>query len=265
MIEYNCSQPIGIFDSGIGGLTVARALAELLPHENIIYFGDTAYLPYGNKSFDIINARALKIADFFLQKKCKLFIIACNSASAASFSLLHQKYAAAMHVMNVIDPVVDYIGRHYADQKLGLIGTSCTIDSEVYFKKINALDKNIVLKSLATPKLVPMIEDGSLDKKIITQYLSNDMLSKIDALILGCTHYPLIKTEIEDFYEGKVNVIDSPKIVAKYMQKFLQENNLLNLSSHKTPHFYASDLNDNFILCTKNFFSEDVCLSEKIL
>src|SRR6478752_249486 len=188
--------PIGIFDSGIGGLTVAHAITRILPNEQLIYFGDTAHLPYGDKSTAAIQAYSVKICDLLIRQRCKVILIACNSASAAAYELVREYVGSKAKVMNVIDPVVDYIKEHYNGKTIGLIGTKQTVLSNVYKKKVDALSKNIDLKSLATPLLAPMIEEGFFDnnisESIITSYLSDASLSGIEALILGCTHYPLI-------------------------------------------------------------------------
>ncbi|MGD9109131.1 MAG: glutamate racemase [Gammaproteobacteria bacterium] len=260
MNKNKISQPIGIFDSGMGGLTVAHAITKVLPSENIVYFGDTAYLPYGDKSADVICERALKIADFLAKKQCKLIIIACNSASAVAFDVLQTKYARDIPVINVIDPVVDHVANHCADKTAGLIGTHCTVNSNVYLKKLSKLNQSVQLKSLATPLLVPMIEQGKHDQTIITKYLTNNVLADIELLILGCTHYPLIKDVIENFYAGKVDVLDSPKIVAAAIKEYLVQNNLLNSLQVSNKHFYVSDLNESFASLAQQFFSTEIVL-----
>lgn len=259
------SQPIGIFDSGMGGLTVAHAITKVLPNENIVYFGDTAYLPYGDKTADVICERALKIADFLAQKQCKLIIIACNSASAVAFDVLQTKYADHLPIINVIDPVVDHIANHCTDKTTGLIGTHCTVNSNVYLKKLNKLNQSVQLKSLATPLLVPMIEQGKHDQTIITKYLTNNVLANIELLILGCTHYPLIKDTIENFYAGKVDVLDSPKIVAAAIKEYLVQNNLLNSLQVSNKHFYVSNLNSHFVSSAQQFFGAEIVLENCLI
>ena len=160
------SDPIGIFDSGIGGLTVAREVKTLLPNEQIIYFGDTAHLPYGDKSTAAIQAYSIKICDIFLQRKCKIILIACNSASAAATELVKEYVGKRAKVFNVIEPVVNYIRETYRNCSIGLIGTKQTVGSQVYEKKIQALENNLMLNSIATPLLVPMIEEGFLQGTI---------------------------------------------------------------------------------------------------
>ncbi len=258
------SNPIGIFDSGIGGLTVAHAVTTLLPNENIIYFGDTAHLPYGDKSSSAIQAYSIKICNVLLQQKCKVILIACNSASAAAYELVREYVGSKAKVMNVIDPVIDYLSITYAEKTIGLIGTKQTVNSNIYKKKVDNLAKEITLKSLATPLLAPMIEEGffnnTISESIIQEYLRNIVLDDIEALILGCTHYPLIKTQIEHYYQGKVNVLDTSEIVAKSVEKYLSENQNLNVMNAHIKHFYVSDYTKSFETSTKIFFGEQIHL-----
>lgn len=256
------SQPIGIFDSGIGGLTVAHAVAKTLPHENIIYFGDTAHLPYGDKSSTAIQAYAVKICNMLLQQSCKLILIACHSASAAAFDLVKEYVGSQAKVMNVIDPVIDHIREHYPEKKIGLIGTRQTILSNVYKKKIDNLNLNIQLHSVATPLLAPMIEEGfarsDIISSVIADYLKNPELSSIDALLLGCTHYPLIKTQIAHHYGHRVRLIDSAEITAHALKGLLAHHQLLRHSAVADRKFYISDYTDAFVNTAKIFFPESI-------
>src|SRR5690554_6133599 len=226
VMTKKASSPIGIFDSGIGGLTVAKAVKNLLPNEQIIYFGDTAHLPYGDKSTASIQAYSIKIADVLLRSECKLILIACNSASAAAYELVSAYVASKASVFNVIDPVVDYLRENHRDKKVGLIGTKQTVGSGVYRKKVDSLGENIKFVALATPLLAPMIEEGfhrnDVSYKIIETYLGHADLKELDALVLGCTHYPLIKKQVGQFYEGQVEIIDSSEMVAKATKAFLE-------------------------------------------
>ena len=258
------SNPIGIFDSGIGGLTVAHAVTTLLPNENIIYFGDTAHLPYGDKSSSAIQAYSIKICNVLLQQKCKVILIACNSASAAAYELVREYVGSKAKVINVIDPVVEYLANTYSDKTIGLIGTKQTVNSNIYRKKIDAVGKVITLKSLATPLLAPMIEEGffnnNISESIIQEYLRHSELEYIEALILGCTHYPLIKTQIENYYQGKVSVLDTSEIVANSLKKYLLENDIFSSMSTHIKHFYVSDYTASFETSTKIFFGEQIHL-----
>lgn len=259
--------PIGIFDSGIGGLTVAHAIKNELPSENLIYFGDTAHLPYGDKSTATIQAYAIKIADFFLQQKCKVIVIACNSASAAANDLLKEYVASRATIVNVIEPMVDYVSSKLTKKTIGIIGTKQTVNSNIYHDSIFAKNESIKVKSLATPLLVPMIEEGFLHNRIahdiIDKYLGDKTISEIDSLVLGCTHYPLIKDELKDFFEQKVEILDSSIITAKYLKNYLQTSGTLNHSSEEGDnHFYVSDLTESFEHSAKLFFGEPVVLEK---
>jgi len=261
---FDSSAPIGIFDSGIGGMTVASAVTRLLPNENTIYFGDTAHLPYGDKSTASIQAYSIKICNMLLQQNCKLILIACNSASAAAFELVREYVGSKAKVLNVIDPVVDYIKEHYDGKTIGLIGTKQTVLSNVYKKKVDALNKNVHLKSLATPLLAPMIEEGFFDnnisESIIDSYLSDPTLEGIEALILGCTHYPLIKNQITKYYENDVEILDTSEIVAHSLRAWLEQHYLVNEKGTGKRQFYVSDYTLSFEQSTNIFFGQQIQL-----
>lgn len=257
-------KPIGIFDSGIGGLTVAHAITELLPHEQILYFGDTAHLPYGDKSTAAIQAYAVKICDLLVRQKCKVILIACNSASAAAYDLVREYVGSKAKALNVIDPVIAHVRTHYANKTIGLIGTKQTVNSNVYRKKIDDLNQNITLQSVATPLLAAMIEEGffnnNISESIIQAYLSDPSLQEIEALILGCTHYPLIKNQISNFYQGQVDIVDASQIVAQHVKNFLEAENLASDALTKEHKFYVSDFTRSFEASTQIFFGREVQL-----
>ncbi len=266
MATLTKAQPIGVFDSGIGGLTVAHAIKQMMPNENLIYFGDTAHLPYGDKSEAAIQAYSIKIADVLMKKNCKVIVIACNSASSAAYELLKEYVQHSVKVINVIDPMVNWVSENFHDCTVGLIGTKRTIQSGIYAKKIDASGRNIILHSLPTPLLVPMIEEGFFNNKIshdiIAKYLRDPLLEKIDALILGCTHYPLVKREILDFYKDAVTVLDSSAIVAKALYDYLASQDLLKDEKNGQDHFLVSDFTESFEASTKLFFNEAVQLEK---
>ncbi len=263
-MHSNSQLPIGIFDSGIGGLTVAHAVKKHLPHEHIVYFGDTAHLPYGDKSAAAIQAYSIKICDMLLQQRCKLIIIACHSASTAAYDLVKEYVASKAKVIDVVDPVIEHIRDHYANKKIGVIGTRQTIHSNIYKKKIDELNKDIETCSLATPLLVPMIEEGFANNQImehlIADYLQQPILQNIDGLMLACTHYPLIKKQIDTFYQQKVKLIDSADIVAHAAKTYLTTQNLLNHEATPQYKFYVSDYTDSFEASTRIFFPETIHL-----
>ncbi len=263
------NQPIGIFDSGIGGLTVAKAVKELLPEEQIIYFGDTAHLPYGDKSAASIKTYSVRIAGLLLKRKCKVILIACNSASSVAFELVTEYVGKRARVFNVIDPAIDFIQENHASSTVGLIGTRQTVLAGVYERKINALELDIKFEALATPLLVPMIEDGfyhnQISHDIIRTYLQDDAIRGVEALILGCTHYPIIKNEIATFYEEqsrKVEIIDSAKMVAGSLRAYLEHNQLRVKKGADEDVFLVSDFTKSFEHTTKIFFGEKVHLEK---
>jgi len=284
------NSPIGLFDSGVGGLTVAHALHTLLPAERLVYFGDTAHLPYGDKSREAIVHYSLGISDFLLKQKCKVILIACNSASANAFDEVKEHVGDRAVVMNVIDPVVEKVlqqngenppgggSARLPERTIGVIGTKATIDSGTYEKKISAkagqreseagqrLPK-INVNSLATPLFVPMIEEGfvfdDISNAIIRSYLSRKELEGIDSLILGCTHYPIIRNQISRFFDFEVNVLDTAQIVAQSVQRFLADNNLLRSKPAESNKFYVSDHTPYFEVIANMFFNEKIDLEKK--
>ena len=256
--------PIGIFDSGIGGLTVAHEIKKNMPNESIIYFGDTKHLPYGEKSKSAIQDFSIDITKFLISKSCKAIIIACNSASSVASDKIRDLYN--IPVFNVIDPVVEYIVENYSEEKIGVIGTKTTIDSNIYTKEIHKIHKDASIKSLATPLLAPMIEEGfvneEISQKIIYNYLSSQKIKNIQKLILACTHYPLIESEIKEFYHGNIEVLNSSKIICKYISNMLDELDLKNKEKSPKYNFYVSNYTKSFENSARFFFKEDVILKE---
>ena len=262
----NSHQALGIFDSGIGGLTVAHAITQLLPNESIIYFGDTAHTPWGDKSTAAIQAYSIKICDMLLKQNCKVIVMACNTASAAAHDLVKEYVGSKAKVINVIDPMINYLRENYAGKSIGLIGTKQTVHSNIYKKKIDELNIGIQLTALATPLLAPMIEEGyakhSIVANAVQEYLSHPNLQNIAALILGCTHYPLIKSHIQQFYQNKVVTIDSSEIVANALKGLLDYHHLCNSSTSARKIFYISDYTEAFAESARVFFQDDIHLEQ---
>jgi glutamate racemase len=257
------SQPIGIFDSGIGGLTVAHALVRHLPKENIVYFGDTAHLPYGDKSATVIQAYAIKIAQILLQQNCKLILIACNSASAAAYDLVKEYVGDKALVMNVIDPMVEHLQGTHANKRVGLIGTRQTVNSHIYKKKIDGLNNGIILSSFATNLLAAAIEEFGnhhIIDTLLETYLKHPDLQNIDSLVLACTHYPIIKDKITKYYGKPVELIDSSDTVAVAVKSLLESHKMLNANGSSNKHFYVSDYTESFAANAKLFFGDDIKL-----
>ncbi len=257
------SHPIGIFDSGIGGLTVAAAITNALPHENMIYFGDTAHLPYGDKSAAAIQSYAVKIADFLLQQHCKLIVIACYSATSVASELVKNHIADKAIVVDVIDPMVHHLHTHHPNQRIGLIGTRHTIHSNVYRQKLNS---DLDLRCLPTHLLASAIEEfhnQPVIDSLLDEYLSRPDLDNIDALVLACTHYPIIKTRIQHYYAMRhqaTEVVDPSHIIAHTVKDRLKEANLLNTAPQPKHHFYLSDYTESFALNARTFFSDEIAI-----
>jgi glutamate racemase len=258
-------QPIGIFDSGVGGLTVAHAIKQILPNESLIYFGDTAHLPYGDKSAESIRYYSQRITEFLLSHNSKVVLVACNSASASAFDSLKQEFKDKTILIDVIDPVVEYLStRNFS--RIGVIGTKRTISSGTYENKIKVKSPSSRVISLATPLLVPMIEEGfifdDISNAIIRSYLSDESLAGIQALILGCTHYPIIKNQISKIFNFNVEVIDSARIVAMILRDTLEKKQLLNNSGTVRDQFFISDYTDYFEKIARMFFEGEINLKK---
>ena len=258
-------QPIGIFDSGVGGLTVAHAIKQILPYENLIYFGDTAHLPYGDKSAEAIESYSRKITEFLIEHNAKVVVIACNSASASAFGTIKKEFGSKTLIIDVIDPVVDYMGTRDF-KKIGVIGTKRTISSKMYETKLKEKSPGTSVISMATPLLVPMIEEGfifdDISNAIIRAYLSNPSLDGIQALILGCTHYPIIRNQISKIFNFDVEVIDSAKIVSLLLEDTLERNNLLNSRGKAEDQFFVSDYTPYFEKIARMFFEGEINLKK---
>lgn len=242
---------IGVFDSGIGGLTVVRAIRQLLPQESIVYYGDTAYLPYGSQPAATLRARVQGICEMLLRFPCKAIVVACNSAAAVAYDMLDEYVGHQIPVLNVIDPTLQYIAQNLQHKTVGLIGTEQTIDAAIYPHKLQPLQRNIQLRSLATPLLVPAIEagyaQGHIDSSVIHDYLAAPSLQDIDALVLGCTHYPIITPQIAAFYQKRpVDILETTHIVAYALQDALHTHQLLGAEKTAEDRFFTSSADENF-------------------
>ncbi|MCH8568923.1 MAG: glutamate racemase [Balneolales bacterium] len=236
-MSLNKSAPIGIFDSGIGGLTVVKAVMEQLPNENIIYYGDTARVPYGIKSIDTIREYALQITNFLLQNNVKAILIACNSVAAAAQQEIRQHCSRrGIPVLDVVEAGTRAaINLQPANRNIGVIGTLATINSETYERSIRAEVPDCHIYSKACPLLVPLAEEGWVDNEIaemvLQTYLKDFTGKKLDALILGCTHYPLFKPSIEKLLRQnspQTAIIDSAVSIAVMTSALLEKEGLAN-------------------------------------
>ena len=253
------SKPIGVFDSGIGGLTVVRALADRLPRERIIYFGDTARVPYGPKSTDVVRQYAIQDAAFLATKDVKMIVVACNTVSAVAIEEVKKRYA--FRVLGVIKPGARAAVAATKNKKIGVIGTVGTIASRAYSNAIRDLDSSIKVISQACPLFVPLAEEG-LANHPATKLLANEYLrplidQRIDTLVLGCTHYPLLKRTIKKVVGPEIRLIDSAEATALEVEQTLAKKRLLSTDDGVPRHeFYVSDLPHRFRELSERFFGE---------
>jgi glutamate racemase len=222
------ARPIGVFDSGIGGLTVVRALRELLPNEGIFYLGDTARVPYGGKSAATVERYSLEIAALLLEENCKTIVVACNTASALALPALEK--TAPVTVTGVIRPGAAAAVATTRNGHIGVIGTRATIRSGAYERAIRALNDDVQVSTRACPLFVPLIEEGWLENEItdrvVRQYLVPLVQDGIDTLVLGCTHYPLLRATIGRFLGEAVTLVDSAQNCATAVRDVLEAENL---------------------------------------
>ncbi len=250
MIDPRAQQAIGVFDSGLGGISVVRALIDLIPHEHLVYFGDTARVPYGSKSEETVIRFAHQISSFLEEQQVKMIIVACNTASAVALESLQRSFN--IPIVGVIEPGSEAAVKVSKHKKIGVIGTASTIRSDAYQTAIRALDPGMDVKGQPCPLLVPLVEEDWPHDGVVTQvlesYLGMFKSQQPDALILGCTHYPYLKSIIQEVVGPHVRLVDSGEETARRVKEVLKEMNLLNPESgdpgkHK---FYVSDFPQKF-------------------
>jgi glutamate racemase len=248
------ARPIGVFDSGIGGLTVAKAVRDLLPNENIFYLGDTARVPYGGKSATTVQRYSLEMTEMLLGEDVKAIVIACNTASAVALPNLEK--TLSVPVIGVILPGAKAAIAATQNRRIGVIGTRATIKSGAYERAIHSLDPRIDISARACPLLVPLIEEGwlndDLSDRVIARYLEPMITEGIDTLVLGCTHYPLLTGAIARFLNDKVKLVDSARNCAAAVQDLLDRQSLRAPAKDSGRFEVAlTDAPDNFLRVAK--------------
>ena len=255
------SHPIGVFDSGVGGLTVVRALMDRLPFENIIYFGDTARVPYGVKSVATIEHYTQQIANFLQQQEVKMLIIACNTMAAVAADKV--RASATVPVLDVIEAGAKNAVAHTKTGGIGVIGTPTTINSNAYARAIHQLNPGFRVYSQACPLFVPLVEEGWLDHAVTRltaqEYLKPVFVESIDTLVLGCTHYPLIKPLLMEICGGRMQLVDSALSIADQTAEILQTRGLIN-PAHQIPEyrFVVTDLPVKFQTIGERFLGRSL-------
>ncbi len=255
------NRPIGIFDSGVGGLTVFKEIRRLLPQENIIYFGDTARVPYGNKSPLVVQKYSLEIAKFLEMQNVKMIVIACNTASALALSTLRNE--VRIPVIGVIEPGVRAAIKSAQNNSIAVIGTRATINSEAYQNRIKRLRSSINVIAIPCPLFVPIVEENLMNTKLaddaLDMYLSKLKKTDIKSIILACTHYPLLKDKISSFFEGEINLVDSAYETAKEVNETLEARRITTeQDSSGKESFFVSDSPETFSSIAANFLSRPI-------
>lgn len=248
-MPISAEDSIGVFDSGVGGLTVVHALMQELPHENIVYFGDTARVPYGVKSVETIARFATQIVEFLLDRRVKLLIVACNTMAAVASQVIRQ--LSSVPVLDVIEVGAQSAAQHSRNKRIGVIGTLATVASGAYDLAIRRHDASVQILSQACPLFVPLVEEGWLNHAVTRmtaeEYLLPLCREGVDTLVLGCTHYPLLKPLLREVVGEDVQLIDSALTVARQTAALLHRENLANPQTGPAQYrFFVTDVPQRF-------------------
>lgn len=256
-------RPIGVFDSGIGGLTVVKEIIKCLPGDDIVYFGDTARVPYGNKSLQTVIKFSIENTLFLLQFKVKLIVVACNTSSSYSISILKNNFKVP--VIGVINPGAEEATKITKNGRIGVIGTTATVQSGSYEREIKKINPRLKVFSQACPLFVPLVEEGWLREKVTYEvarkYLRPLRDKEADTLILGCTHYPLLKDVIKEVMGRGVTLIDSAKQVAAHAKEVLSWEGMISSAKRKARYkFFVSDESRKFTETAQGFLGRQIKL-----
>lgn len=254
---------IGIFDSGVGGLTVVKEIFKQLPERQIIYFGDTARLPYGTKGADFVKRYSAKITEWLLNKNAKIIVIACHTSSAWASDYLKRKYKG-VPIFEMITPAAKDVVGATRNKRVGVIGTPGTIRSESFRRELLKLDSSLKIYSSSCPLFVPLVEEGLVDEKITTEVVKKYLLPMkekgIDTLVLACTHYPLLEKTIKEVLGSKINIINPAISVAKEIKTYLEDNPQFasKLKKGDKHQFFFSDEPYNLKKISNLVFRKDI-------
>lgn len=258
---FNRSNSVGVFDSGIGGLTVVKRINSFLPNEGIVYFGDTARVPYGSKSNSTVIEYSLQDAKFLISKNVKMIVAACNTASSVALESLRENYKVP--VIGMIEPGGKMALENTVNGKIGVIGTNSTIRNRAYSEEIKKLDSKITVFEKACPLFVPLAEEGWIDHKatyeVAEEYLAELRIAGIDTLILGCTHYPILAGVIQKVMGNSVKLIDSGTAASLIVEEYLEGRNLRSQSAVPgNNEYYVSDLPIKFKEVAQRFLGKKI-------
>ncbi|MDR1773814.1 MAG: glutamate racemase [Clostridioides sp.] len=262
------NRPIGVFDSGLGGLTVLKEIKKILPNEDIVYFGDTARVPYGPRSKEAVKKYTFQAINFLMEKDVKAIVIACNTATARALSEAKEQYD--IPIIGVIEAGARTAAYTTKNNIVGVIGTDGTIRSKAYEREIAKINKDIKIVDKACPLFVPIAEEGWANNevaKLTAKIYLEELINKdIDCLVLGCTHYPILMRTIGETVGEKIILVNPAKETAKDLKKTMQEKNILNNTQRTQAkyEYYVSDIPDKFYVIAKEFIDQDIENVEKI-
>ncbi len=266
-MRHGSHSPIGVFDSGVGGLTVLKALMAHLPHESTVYLGDTARVPYGTKSGEVVTRYSLKNAEFLLERGIKLLVVACNTASAVALPALSA--ALPVPVLGVIGPGARAARLRTRGGGVGIIGTPGTIRSQAYQRELHAIDPALKVKARACPLFVPLAEEGwtggDVPRLVAREYLADFTSNGVDTLVLGCTHYPLLKSVIAEVVGPGVALVDSAEATAEAVALLLEEQRMLAPAGHTPAHgYFVTDVPERFVEVGARFLGRPIPTAEQV-
>lgn len=262
-----CKRPIGVFDSGLGGLTVLKELIKVLPNEDTVYFGDTARVPYGSRSKDTIMKYTFQAINFLISKNVKAIVIACNTATARALAEAQGKYD--IPIVGVIDAGARASVKCTKSKVVGVIGTEATIKSQAYTAKINKIDEEITVIGKACPLFVPIVEEGwsntDIARLTAKRYLKEVVEAGVDSIVLGCTHYPMLKRTIGEFVGSNIKLINPAQETAIDLLNVLKQNKLQNEQKENgIRNYYISDINERFEAIASSFLKQEIGGIDKV-
>jgi glutamate racemase len=258
---------IGVFDSGIGGLTVLRSITGLMPRENVMYLGDTARLPYGSKSGETVIKYAIELADFLVERGVKAIVVACNTMSAMALDVLRARFRVP--ILGVVEPGARAALQASKRRRVGVIGTEATIESGAYARSLRAVDPEVEIFTRACPLFVPLAEEGwvanDVARRAVATYLASLKKSGIDTLILGCTHYPLLKKPIGEFLGDRVRLVDSAEETALELRRLLSEKGLTRRRGTASASFFVTDSVERFMRVGERFYGTSMASAVRVV
>lgn len=270
-MKNRCKAPIGVFDSGVGGLTVVREIMRNLPNEEIVYFGDTARVPYGSKSRETVTRYSRQIVRFLQSKEVKAIVVACNTVSAYALETI--KKELDIPIIGVVEPGARVACETTVNDRIGVIGTEATVHSGIYTSFIRRQKPDVQVVSKACPLFVPLVEEGwikdPITMEVARRYLEELLQYDIDTLILGCTHYPLLRSTVQKIVGDKVKLVNPAYETARDLKKLLETENLSNPDTMTDPsemnhHFYVSDAADKFNKFANSILPYDIDTTQEI-